>query len=120
MRTLPLLFCTLTLLAVTHAKGQDLNATASVTKLMFENSKMKVTEFMAEPGKDICGTGKHGHPAHLTIIVTDAKIKLIKADGRVIETQVAAGSSFWSEAETHQVINNGDKPVKVYIVEPKQ
>lgn len=81
---------------------------------------MKVTEFVSEPGKDICGNGKHSHPPHLTILVTDAKVRLVKADGKVIETQVSAGSSFWSEAETHEVVNNGDKPVRVFIVEPKQ
>lgn len=118
MRKPALICCALTLLAVTCAKSQEIASYPA--KLLFENSRMKVTEFQAEPGKDICGTGKHSHPAHLTIVVTDAKIKLIKADGKVIETQVPAGSSFWSEAETHEVINNGDKPVKVYIVEPKQ
>ncbi len=92
---------------------------AVVEKLILENKKIKVTEFDSEPGYDVCGPGKHSHPAHLTVLLTDAEVTVTLPDGKTIQQKAPAGAAFWSEAETHTVVNNGNKPVKSYIIETK-
>ncbi len=81
---------------------------------------MKVTEYDSNPGKDVCGLGKHSHKAHLTVVLADMKARVTTKDGKVKEATLPAGVAFWSEAETHAVINSGDKPAKVLLIVPKQ
>jgi quercetin dioxygenase-like cupin family protein len=97
-------------------KSQTLTDT---TKTIFENNKFIVTEYYSTPGKDICGLGWHSHKPHLNILLTDAEVELTKKDGEPQNFSLKAGTTFWSEAETHMAINNGTKPIKLYIVEPK-
>ena len=96
------------------------NAPATGAKIIIDNDKLKVTEYTGMPGKDICGDGKHNHPAHLTILLTEATVKITTAEGKTVEQKVPAGAAFWSETETHTVVNNGTAPVKAYIIELKQ
>jgi hypothetical protein len=86
---------------------------------IIDNSKIKVTEYTSMPGKDVCGSGRHSHAAHLTVVLNAATVKIITADGKATEQKVPAGATFWSEAETHTVINNGKEQVKIYIIEVK-
>ena len=88
-------------------------------KTVFENEKMKVTEYISTPGNDVCGIGKHNHPAHLNIALTDMNVRITTADGKTQNFDVQAGSTFWSEADTHVAINKGNKPARLYIIEPK-
>ena len=89
------------------------------TKTIFENDKFTVTEYFSTPGKDICGLGWHSHKPHLNILLTDAEVELTKKDEESHRFTLKAGATIWSEAETHMAINNGTKPIKLYIVEPK-
>src|SRR5471030_1310641 len=91
----------------------------TVEKLVLENKKIKVTEFDSEPGKGVCGIGMHSHPAHLTVLLTEAEVTVTLPDGKKIHQKAPAGAAFWSEAETHTVMNSGGKEVKSYIIEPK-
>ncbi len=88
-------------------------------KVVFENDQIKVTEYDSNPGKDVCGLGEHSHKAHLTVTLTDVKVKITSKDGKTQEAELPAGATFWSEAETHMVINIGNKPAKVLLIEPK-
>ena len=88
-------------------------------RLAFENEKMKVTDYSSTPGNDICGIGKHSHPAHLTICVTDAVATVTTPDGKVQNVNLKAGTAFWSGPGTHIAVNSGDKPAQVYLVEMK-
>lgn len=88
-------------------------------KLLLENDQVKVYEYESSPGKDVCGLGKHSHPAHLTVILTDATVTITSADGKVTTQKVSAGTTFWSEAETHTVINSGTGYQKCQIVVTK-
>ena len=100
-------------------KSQQNSTPIDTIKVILENDKVKVTEYVSTPGKDVCGRGKHTHPAHLSIFLTDAKARLIMPDGKMQDFDMKAGTAFWSEAETHMVINNGNKSAKVYLVEVK-
>lgn len=88
-------------------------------KVVFENEKMKVTEYVSSPGADVCGKGVHSHPSHLNILFTDAKVSLTSG-GKTQEVSLPAGSVFWSEADTHTAINNGKNITRLYIIENKQ
>lgn len=88
-------------------------------KVILENSKLRVTEYSSTPGKDVCGKGKHSHAPHLTILLTDAIVRLTTSEGETRDFDLKAGFALWSEAETHIAINNGTKPVKAYLVELK-
>lgn len=101
------------LLATGFAKAQ------TAPKVLIDNSKVKVTEYDGAPGKDVCGAGKHSHPGHLTVLLTAATVTITGADGKVVTQTVPAGTVFWSEAETHKVINSGSAPVKAYLIETK-
>lgn len=88
-------------------------------KVLVDNDVMKVTEFVSSPGKDVCGPGQHSHNAHLTVVLTDMKAEITNKDGEKSEAVIDAGTSFWSEADTHSAINVGDKPAKVLLIENK-
>jgi len=88
-------------------------------KVMFENDKMRVLEYTAGPNLPVCGIGKHSHPQHLTMQLTDAKVKVTGADGKPFVVEAKAGDMFWSPAETHSTENLSGTTVRAYIVEFK-
>jgi len=102
-----------------YGKTQQSNFTSDTIKIILENDKLKVTEYSSTPGRDVCGKGRHTHAPHLSILLTDAKVQLTTADGKTQQFDLKAGTTFWSEAETHIAINNGSKPVKAYLIEIK-
>ena len=88
-------------------------------RVAFENDKVRVLEFRSRPGSGICGVGRHSHPPHLTIVLTDAKARVTLEDGKQLIAHNKAGDMFWSPAETHTVENDGKADVHSYIVEIK-
>jgi hypothetical protein len=100
--------------------GQFLYAQSSDGKVVLDNDDVKVYEFESTPGKDVCGAGKHSHPAHLTVLLTDASITITTPDGKVSTKKFKSGATFWSPAETHMVINSGAGSVKCQLVEVKK
>ena len=88
-------------------------------KVILENDKLRVTEYSSTPGKDVCGKGMHTHAPHLSILLTDAFVRQTTADGKVQDFDLKAGTTFWSEADTHIAINSGNKPAKAYLIELK-
>ena len=102
-----------------YGKSQQNTPVSDTIRVILENDKVKVTEYVSNPGKDVCGKGKHTHGPHLSILLTDAKVTVTTADGKTQMVNVTAGTTFWSEAETHIAINSGSKVAKAYIVEVK-
>jgi len=102
-----------------YGKSQQNTPVSDTIRVILENDKVKVTEYISNPGKDICGKGKHTHAPHLSILLTDAKVSVTTGDGKTQIVDVKAGTTFWSEAETHIAINSGSKVAKAYIVEVK-
>jgi hypothetical protein len=100
--------------------GQLLYAQSSDGKVVLDNQEVKVYEFESTPGKDVCGAGKHSHPAHLTVLLTDASITITTPDGKVSTKKFKSGSTFWSPAETHMVVNSVAGSVKCQLVEVKK
>ena len=99
--------------------AQSNSTPADAEKVLVDNDKMKVTEYTSIPGGSVCGKGIHHHGAHFTVILTDAAVEITLHDGKKIVQQVPAGTSFWSEPETHAIKNMGNTAVKVQIIETK-
>jgi len=102
------------------ASAQDAAKVSPRTyKVMFENDKVRVLEYVSRPGLGMCGQGRHFHPAHLTMQLTDAKVKLTRDDGSSSTADVPAGYMFASPAEWHTTENVGGNNARAYIVEFK-
>ncbi|MBL7848908.1 MAG: hypothetical protein JNL40_15675 [Cyclobacteriaceae bacterium] len=108
------------LLTVSIAHAQSGIEPKPFGKVILDNEKVKVTAIESEPGKDMCGIGKHSHGPHLTVLLTEATVTVTLPNGKVSTTKSAAGTTFWSEAETHVVINSGKNIVKAQIIEYKK
>lgn len=88
-------------------------------RVVLENYKVRVLEFVARPGMGICGEGMHSHPARLSIVMNGYKslVSTLKSAARAAERK--DGDVFWSEAVTHKVENTGKTTSRVLIVELK-
>lgn len=89
-------------------------------KVILENDKVRVTEYTAKPHEGVCGIGMHSHPAHLTIILQPAKVKVTLPDGKSMEKAPKGDMVFWSEAGTHTVENIDTVTRHSLIVEVKE
>ncbi len=88
-------------------------------KVVLDNERVRVLEYRSLPGFGVCGQGKHSHPAHVTIAITDGKVKVIDDDGKMHSADAKSGSVFWAPAETHSVENISGRPMRAYMVEIK-
>jgi hypothetical protein len=88
-------------------------------RVALENDKLRVLEFNSRPGMGVCGNGMHSHPAHLTVVLTDAKVRFKLPDGRTGVAENKLGDVFWSEAETHEVENISGRNSRALLVELK-
>ena len=95
-------------------------AQSSDGRVVVDNETVRVYEFESKPGKDVCGAGKHSHPPHLTVMLSDAIITITTAEGKVMTKKLKAGDTFWSPAETHMVVNGGNGQAKCQLVEVKK
>lgn len=100
--------------------GQSDGPKASTEKVIVNNDKMKVVEFVSIPNGNVCGEGMHHHEPHLTVVLTDAKVQVTTEEGEAQDLEVKAGTSIWFESETHSVINIGDEPAKMLLVYLKE
>jgi hypothetical protein len=104
-----------------HAVAQAQDAAKvqpSSYRVVLENDRVRVLEYNGRPGMGVCGTGVHSHPAHLTVRLTPAKVKVTQ-NGRTVEIENKLGDVFWSEAQTHETENIGGANVRSLIIELK-
>ena len=88
-------------------------------RVILENESVRVLEYRSLPGLGVCGQGKHSHPAHLTIGMSDGKVKVTTEDNKLITAEQKSGMVFWAPAETHTVENISGRPMRAYMVELK-
>jgi hypothetical protein len=87
-------------------------------RVVLNNDKVRVLEYSAEPGMGVCGVGIHSHPAHVTVLLTPAKVRVTQ-NGRARVVEMSAGQSFYEPAVTHEAENLGGGPVRSLIIELK-
>ena len=88
-------------------------------RVAFENEKVRVLEYYSRPGIGMCGQGRHFHPAHLTISLTDSRVRVTLPDSKVIVADSKAGEMFWAPAGIHVTENIGRGDSRAYMVELK-
>ena len=88
-------------------------------RVVLENDSVRVLEFTGRPGMGVCGSGLHSHPAHLTVLLTPAKVKVTE-NGKTFVGENKAGDVFWSGPVTHETENVGGAVVRSLIIEIKQ
>ena len=89
-------------------------------RVAFENDRVRVLDYNGRPGMGVCGDGMHSHPAHLTVLLSNGKVRIKTPDGKVeVHSDIPMGSVSWSNAETHEVENIGGTNVRILIIELK-
>ena len=98
-------------------RAQDpLQVAPSMYKLVFENDRVRVMEFVIKPGQKI---GMHSHPDHFGYVMKSGKVKISKPDGTSMVADLKTGTVLWLNAETHQGENVGKTTVKLLVTELK-
>lgn len=107
-------------LAAGAARAQDpVRVQPRAYRVVLENDHVRVLEYNSRPGMGICGQGMHSHPAHLTIALSPAKVRVKLPDGKTIVAENKLGDVFWAEAETHETENLTGREVRALMVELK-
>ena len=91
----------------------------AVYRVVFENDKVRVIEYHTGSEKDICGFGMHSHPAHLYIMKTDARLRIVAPDGKESFETSKAGEVGWEPAEEHIAENLMGNDASCYLIEIK-
>jgi hypothetical protein len=89
------------------------------SKVLFENDRTRVIEYHTNSGRNICGMGMHSHPAHVYIMLTDAKLRIVTPDGKEELVDSKAGEVGWEPAVTHIAENLTGKDAACYLIEFK-
>jgi len=88
-------------------------------RVVLENERVRVLEYRSGPGLGVCGQGVHYHPDRVTVALTEAKVRVKNAEGKVAVRDIPAGHVFFARAETHSVENVGGSGTRIYIIELK-
>jgi quercetin dioxygenase-like cupin family protein len=88
-------------------------------RLLLENEKVRVVEFVLEPGVPM---GMHDHPKdRVEITVAGGKVKVTTPDGKTQEVDEKEGAVVFNKASAakHDVVNVGKTTLRAYHVELK-
>ncbi|MCI0655742.1 MAG: cytoplasmic protein [Acidobacteria bacterium] len=88
-------------------------------RVLLENDKVRVLEYVSKPSGGVCGVDRHSHPAHVTIVLEAARDRMTPEGGKPEVADLKAGDVFWSEAETHTDVNIGKSDSRLIVVEIK-
>lgn len=88
-------------------------------KVLVDNDQVRVLEYIGRPRLGVCGTGMHSHPDHVTVVMTDARVKVTLPDGKSFVADNKAGDVFFEAAGTHSVENIGGRDVRSLLIELK-
>src|SRR5437764_2991591 len=64
-------------------------------RVVFENDRVRVLEYKNRPGVGPCGRGRHYHPAHLDIFLSEFAGQMTHEDGRVTNGKATVGQVAW-------------------------
>jgi len=90
-------------------------------RVVFENEMVRVLEYNNRPGLGPCGVGRHYHPKHLDIFLSEFSGQMTHEDGSVSKPKgkTKMGQVAWFEAEWHEVENVDKSATRVLMVELK-
>ena len=70
-------------------------------KVVVENEQVRVLEYIGKPRLGVCGKGMHSHPDHVTVVMSDAKAKVVLPDGKTFVVENKEGDVLFEPAGTH-------------------
>ena len=88
-------------------------------RVSLENARVRVLDYVSAGGAGVCGTGRHFHPAHLTLYLTPMRVRGLKDDGTTVVSERKAGEVAWFEAGWHAAESIGPAGARLCIVEIK-
>jgi quercetin dioxygenase-like cupin family protein len=91
-------------------------ATPKVVKTKFENDRVRVLEFISDPGDK---EDWHFHPAFVVYVVTGGTLRVTTPDGKSIDDEFKDGDIRYREPRTHSTENIGKTRLHAIIVELK-
>jgi quercetin dioxygenase-like cupin family protein len=100
-----LLFAAGALLAPLCAGAQDVVQVGGDShRVLLENAQVRVLAVRIKPGEKV---PMHSHPANVSYVLGDGKLRITMPDGKTVDREPKAGSASWAEATTHAVENIG-------------
>lgn len=106
----------LALFGISNVHAQDpAKISPKSYRVAFENEQVRVLEYNNRPGLGPCGQGRHYHPRHLSIIVSDFRSRRPGGEAKPWKS----GDVAWFEAETHEVENVDKGASRLFMVEFK-
>jgi len=90
-------------------------------RVVFENEMVRVLEYSNRPGLGPCGVGRHYHPRHLDIFLSEFSGQMTHEDGSVSKSKgkTKMGQVAWFEAEWHEVETIDKSATRMLMVELK-
>ena len=112
-----LVLAALVLMAATAALGQDpVKVDPKHCKVEFENAQVRVLRWKTGPHEKI---PMHGHPAYVSISLTNGHTRYTFPDGTTKDVQTKAGETSWTAPEKHSAENLLDQSTESLQVELK-
>lgn len=90
--------------------------TPKVVKVTFENERVRVLDYLSEPGDK---EGLHSHPAFVVYVVSGGTLRIQTSDGKSNDVEFNTGDVRWRDPATHSTENIGRTPLHAIIVELK-
>ena len=100
-----------------RAEAQKPSPATSTSKVVFENTRVRVKDVTFPPGI----TGMHTHDlAHVGVVIQGGTLEFKYPDGKSETARLEAGGVGFRDANvTHEPVNPGKTPVRVIEVELK-
>jgi len=112
-----LLLMLLATLCAAPAYAQDpVKVDSKHYKVEFENDQVRVLRITYGPGEK---SVMHDHPAAVAVFLNDASARFTLPDGTSQDATMKAGSTQWSDAETHLPQSTSKKSFELILVELK-
>jgi quercetin dioxygenase-like cupin family protein len=88
--------------------------TPKVVKVKLENDRVRVLEFISDPGDK---EDWHSHPAFVVYVVTGGTLRINTPDGKSKDVEFKTGDIRYREPVTHTTENIGKTQLHAIIVE---
>src|SRR5712692_7570182 len=88
--------------------------TPKVVKVKLENDRVRVLEFISDPGDK---EGWHSHPAFVVYVVTGGTLRINTPNGKSNDVEFTAGDILFRVPVTHATENIGKTQLRAIIVE---
>jgi quercetin dioxygenase-like cupin family protein len=100
-----LLIAVSAVLVAVSAYAQDVVQVAGDShKVILDNAQVRVLAVTLKPGQK---APMHSHPANVSYVLSDGKLRITLPDGKTMDKEPKAGAATWSDAVTHAVENIG-------------